>query len=42
MLKDPARFDCRGVLNFGHDCEVDVNVVIEGDVYHRQSAFGIY
>ena len=32
MLKDPARFDCRGVLNFGHDCEVDVNVVIEGDV----------
>ncbi|SFV82767.1 N-acetylglucosamine-1-phosphate uridyltransferase / Glucosamine-1-phosphate N-acetyltransferase [hydrothermal vent metagenome] len=31
-LKDPARFDCRGSLNFGQDCEIDVNVVIEGDV----------
>jgi len=31
-LKDPARFDCRGSLNFGQDCEVDVNVVIEGEV----------
>ena len=31
-LKDPARFDCRGTLNFGQDCEIDVNVVIEGDV----------
>jgi len=32
MLKDPGRFDCRGSLSFGHDCEVDVNVVIEGEV----------
>jgi bifunctional UDP-N-acetylglucosamine pyrophosphorylase/glucosamine-1-phosphate N-acetyltransferase len=31
-LKDPARFDCRGTLNFDQDCEIDVNVVIEGDV----------
>ncbi len=31
-LKDPARFDCRGNLSFGKDCEVDVNVVIEGEV----------
>lgn len=31
-LKDPARFDCRGSLNFGQDCEIDVNVVIEGKV----------
>jgi bifunctional UDP-N-acetylglucosamine pyrophosphorylase/glucosamine-1-phosphate N-acetyltransferase len=32
MLKDPARFDCRGNLSFGQDCEVDVNVVVEGKV----------
>lgn len=32
MLKDPARFDCRGTLSFGQDCEIDVNVVIEGKV----------
>lgn len=32
MLKDPNRFDCRGRLDFGNDCEIDVNVVIEGDV----------
>ena len=31
-LKDPDRFDCRGTLDFGQDCEVDVNVVIEGKV----------
>ena len=31
-LKDPTRFDCRGSLSFGQDCEIDVNVVIEGDV----------
>ncbi|MCS5586248.1 MAG: bifunctional UDP-N-acetylglucosamine diphosphorylase/glucosamine-1-phosphate N-acetyltransferase GlmU [Gammaproteobacteria bacterium] len=31
-LKDPARFDCRGSLSFGQDCEIDINVVIEGDV----------
>ena len=32
MLKDPNRFDCRGSLSFGTDCEIDINVVIEGDV----------
>ncbi len=31
-LKDPMRFDCRGTLGFGQDCEVDINVVLEGDV----------
>ena len=31
-LKDPARFDCRGSLSFGQDCEIDINVVIEGEV----------
>ncbi len=31
-LKDPTRFDCRGSLNFGQDCEIDVNVLIEGNV----------
>jgi UDP-N-acetylglucosamine pyrophosphorylase (EC 2.7.7.23)/glucosamine-1-phosphate N-acetyltransferase (EC 2.3.1.157) len=31
-LKDPARFDCRGSLSFGQDCEIDVNVVVEGEV----------
>ncbi len=31
-LKDPARFDCRGSLSFGQDCEIDVNVLIEGEV----------
>jgi len=29
-VKDPARFDCRGTLNFGKDCVVDINVVFEG------------
>ncbi|MDX1496726.1 MAG: bifunctional UDP-N-acetylglucosamine diphosphorylase/glucosamine-1-phosphate N-acetyltransferase GlmU, partial [Salinisphaeraceae bacterium] len=32
MLKDPARFDCRGSLEFGLDTVIDVNVVIEGKV----------
>ncbi|SMM99578.1 N-acetylglucosamine-1-phosphate uridyltransferase / Glucosamine-1-phosphate N-acetyltransferase [uncultured Candidatus Thioglobus sp.] len=31
-LKDPARFDCRGSLSFGKDCEIDVNVLLEGEV----------
>lgn len=31
-LKDPSRFDCRGTLGFGTDCEIDINVLIEGDV----------
>lgn len=31
-LHDPARFDLRGVCNFGRDCTVDVNVILEGRV----------
>ena len=31
-LKDPNRFDCRGTISFGQDCEIDVNVLIEGEV----------
>ncbi len=31
-LLDPARFDLRGELSVGRDCELDVNVVIEGRV----------
>jgi len=31
-LHDPARFDLRGQLHFGEDCEIDVNVVIKGTV----------
>ncbi len=31
-LKDPARFDCRGNLSFGKDCEIDINTLIEGKV----------
>ncbi len=31
-LRDPARFDLRGSLEHGRDCEIDVNVVIEGRV----------
>lgn len=31
-LKDPARFDLRGSLDFGRDCEIDINVVLEGSV----------
>ncbi len=31
-LADPARLDVRGVLTFGRDCQIDVNVVIEGTV----------
>ena len=26
-----SRFDCRGSLNFGNDCIIDINVVFEGD-----------
>ncbi|WP_314413427.1 bifunctional UDP-N-acetylglucosamine diphosphorylase/glucosamine-1-phosphate N-acetyltransferase GlmU [Pantoea septica] len=32
MLRDPARFDLRGVLRHGRDVEIDVNVIIEGEV----------
>ncbi len=31
-LKDPLRFDCRGNLSFGKDCEIDFNTLIEGVV----------
>lgn len=31
-LRDPARFDLRGVLKHGQDVVIDVNVIIEGDV----------
>ncbi len=31
-LKDPNRFDCRGILTFGQDCVCDINVLIEGNV----------
>lgn len=31
-LRDPARFDVRGELDFGKDVVIDVNVVIEGKV----------
>ena len=30
-LMDPSRFDLRGSLNFGKDCQLDINVIIEGD-----------
>ena len=32
MLRDPARFDLRGALQCGMDCEIDANVIIEGNV----------
>ncbi len=32
MLRDPARFDLRGELQCGQDVEIDVNVIIEGQV----------
>jgi bifunctional UDP-N-acetylglucosamine pyrophosphorylase/glucosamine-1-phosphate N-acetyltransferase len=31
-IKDPARIDVRGLLNFGRDVEIDVNCVFEGNV----------
>lgn len=31
-LRDPRRFDLRGDLSFGRDCEIDVNCVLEGRV----------
>ena len=31
-LRDASRLDVRGVLNCGHDVEIDVNCVFEGDV----------
>ncbi|MDJ0739907.1 MAG: bifunctional UDP-N-acetylglucosamine diphosphorylase/glucosamine-1-phosphate N-acetyltransferase GlmU [Gammaproteobacteria bacterium] len=31
-LRDPARLDVRGRIEHGRDCEIDVNVLIEGEV----------
>ncbi len=31
-LRDPARFDLRGELTVGRDVEIDVNVILEGEV----------
>jgi bifunctional UDP-N-acetylglucosamine pyrophosphorylase/glucosamine-1-phosphate N-acetyltransferase len=31
-LRDPARFDLRGELTVGQDVEIDVNVILEGEV----------
>lgn len=31
-LIDPARFDLRGTLSHGKDVEIDINVIIEGEV----------
>ncbi|WP_439239337.1 bifunctional UDP-N-acetylglucosamine diphosphorylase/glucosamine-1-phosphate N-acetyltransferase GlmU [Lonepinella sp. BR2919] len=31
-LADPERFDLRGELSHGKDCEIDINVIIEGNV----------
>ncbi|MGR3914574.1 MAG: bifunctional UDP-N-acetylglucosamine diphosphorylase/glucosamine-1-phosphate N-acetyltransferase GlmU [Gammaproteobacteria bacterium] len=31
-LRDPARFDVRGRCDFGRDCVVDINVILEGEV----------
>lgn len=32
MILDPMRFDLRGTLHHGKDVEIDVNVIIEGEV----------
>ncbi len=31
-LRDPARFDVRGRCQFGRDCVVDINVILDGEV----------
>ncbi len=31
-LADPNRFDCRGSVDVGQDCEIDINVLFEGHV----------
>lgn len=31
-LRDPARLDVRGRITHGRDCEIDVNVLLEGEV----------
>jgi bifunctional UDP-N-acetylglucosamine pyrophosphorylase/glucosamine-1-phosphate N-acetyltransferase len=32
LLRDPNRLDLRGNLTHGTDCEIDINVIIEGNV----------
>lgn len=32
QLADPERFDLRGTLQFGLDCVIDINVVMEGEI----------
>lgn len=32
LIKDASRFDCRGELHFGNDCEIDINCIFEGRV----------
>ena len=32
MLRDPNRFDLRGTLTCGQDVDIDINVIINGDV----------
>ncbi|MGS2718341.1 bifunctional UDP-N-acetylglucosamine diphosphorylase/glucosamine-1-phosphate N-acetyltransferase GlmU [Eionea flava] len=32
-LIDPARFDCRGIIDVGHDVTIDVNCIFKGDVF---------
>lgn len=32
MLRDPARFDLRGTLTCGQDVDIDINVIIKGNV----------
>lgn len=32
MIVDPARFDLRGNLLYGHDVIIDINVILEGEV----------
>lgn len=31
-LRDPSRLDVRGRVTHGRDCEIDINVIIDGDV----------
>ena len=33
LIRDPARFDVRGRLHCDEKCEIDVNVIFEGDVF---------
>ncbi|OEF26060.1 bifunctional UDP-N-acetylglucosamine diphosphorylase/glucosamine-1-phosphate N-acetyltransferase GlmU [Vibrio rumoiensis] len=39
MLRDPDRFDLRGELQCGMDSEIDVNVIIEGNVSIGDNVF---